>query len=147
MASETKVEEKFNKDLIKIYGRSSKGTFGVVDTMPEKHAYCIGAKLVAFASDRFSGMLTEEAIRAAEKEKSIYCETCERAFKRRDINQPMDYDEHLTGLLIQCLQKPSNDNEYGKELQAYMKEVIKKEHFKKQKYIGFMMLDSFTKTK
>ena len=147
MASETKIEEKFNKDLIKIYGRSKNGTFGVVDTMPEKHAYCIGAKLVAFAADHHGGMLTEEAIRDFEKVEKHYCETCEAAFKRRDTDKVMDYDEHLSGLLIQCLQKPSNDNEYGKELQAYMKEVIKKEHFKKQKYIGFMMLDSFTKTK
>ena len=143
--TETKTESKFNEELIKIYGRSSKGTFGVVDTWPEKHPYCIGNKLVSFAAERFGGMLTEDAIRAAEKEKSIYCATCERAFKDRDIDQPMDFDEHLSGLLIQCLQKPSNDNEYGKELTAYMKECIKMEHFKKQKYVGFLMLDSFTK--
>ncbi len=120
-------------------------TFGVVDTWPEKHAYCIGSKLVGFAADRFGGMLTEECIRAAEKEKSIYCATCEAAYKRRDTDKVMDYDEHKSGLLIQCLQKPTNDNVYGKELTAYMKKCIKLEHFKKQKYVGFLMLDSFSK--
>lgn len=147
MASETQSETKYNKELIKIYGRSAKANFGVVDTMPEKHSYCIGSKLVAFAADRFGGMLTEEAIRAFEKEKNHYCETCETAYKRRDIDQPMDYDEHLSGLLIQCLEKPENDNEFGKELTAYMKKVIKMKHFIKQKYVGFMMLDNFTKEK
>lgn len=143
--SESKTEAKFNEELIKIYGRSEAGTFGVVDTMPEKHAYCIGSKHITFGSERFGGMLTEECIRAGEKEKGIYCSTCETAYKRRDTDKIMDFDEHLSGLLIQCLQKPSNENEYGKELKTYMKKCVDMEHFKKQKYVGFLMLDSFSK--
>lgn len=142
--SEAKSETKFNDELIKIYGRSAKENFGVVDTWPEKHAYCIGSKLVAFASDKFMGILGEDAIQAAEKE-DIWCETCVTAFKRRDTDKIMTWDEHKTGLLVQCLVQPSNDNPEGKELQQYLKKCIKIKHFIKGSYIGFALLDNFKK--
>ena len=142
--SDTKSENKFNDELIKIYGRSTKGNFGIVDTWPEKHAYCIGSKLVGFASDKFMGRLDEDAIQAAEKE-DIWCETCVTAFKRRDTDKIMTWDEHKSGLLVQCLVQPSNDNPEGKELQVYLKKCIKIKHFLKGGYIGFVLLDSFKK--
>jgi hypothetical protein len=145
--SKTKTEAKYNQELIKIYGRSEKGNFGVVDTMPEKHAYCIGAKHVGFAADHFSGMLSEECIREGEKQGKFHCETCESAYRRRDTDTVMDFDEHLSGLLIECLQKPSDEkgNEYGKELKTYMKKIIEMKHFKDHYYVGFVLLDMFAK--
>jgi hypothetical protein len=140
-----KPEQKFNEELIKTYGRSEKGNFGVVDTMPEKHAYCIGAKHVGHASDHFSGILGDDAIRDGEEKKGIYCATCEAAFKRRDTNKIMTWDEHKTGLLVQCKVKPTNENQEGKELQTYMKKCTENKHFKKGGYIGFLLLDNFKK--
>jgi len=142
--SETETKAKYNEELIKIYARSENGNFGVVDTMPEKHAYCIGSKHVGWAADHFMGMLSEDCIRDGEKKEGIYCKTCEAAYGRRDINKVLDFDEHLSGLLVECLQKPtSNESKYGKELQDYMKKVIEMKHFKKHHYVGFVLLDMF----
>jgi len=132
------------KKLIKIYGRSAKGNFGVIDTIPVKHAYCIGAKHVGWASDHFMGMLSEEAIRDGEKH-DIFCETCTTAFRRRDTNKILSYDEHETGLLVECLKKAENNNPEGKELHAYLKKCIKLKQFKKKNFKGFALLDGFSK--
>ncbi len=132
------------KKLIKIYGRSAKRNFGIIDTISVQHPYCIGAKLVGWASDHFMGMLGEDAIRDAEKH-DIHCETCTAAFRRRDTNKILTYDEHETGLLVECLKKAENENAEGKELHAYLKKCIKLKHFKKKKFAGFALLDGFSK--
>jgi len=136
--SEAKSESKFNEELIKIYGRSAKGNFGVVDTWPEKHAYCIGPKHLEYSE----GMYLD--VQGAEKKGAVCC-TCEAAFKIRDTNKIMTWDEHKTGLLVQCLVEPTNDNAEGKELHVYLKKCIKMKHFIKESYIGFVLLDSFKK--
>ena len=134
------------KELIKIYGRSAKGNFGIIDTISVQHPYCIGSRHVGWASDHFSGMLGEEAIRDAEKH-DIHCETCATAFRRRDTNKILSYDEHETGLLVECLKKAENKNAEGKELHSYMKKCIKIKHFKAKKFAGFALLDRFSKNK
>ena len=133
-----KPEQKFNEELIKVYGRSEKGNFGVVDTMPEKHMYCVGTKHLQYSE----GMYLD--IPGAEKKGAVCC-TCEAAFKSRDTNKIMSFEEHKYGLLVQCLVQPSNENQEGKELQTYMKKCIDNKHFKKGGYIGFLLLDNFKK--
>ena len=131
-------EHKFNEELIKIYGRSAKGNFGIVDTWPEKHAYCIGSRHVQYSE----GMYLD--IPGAEKKGAVCC-TCEAAYKRRDTDKIMTWDEHKSGLLVQCLVQPTNDNSEGKELQVYLKKCIKIKHFIKEGYIGFVLLANFKK--
>ncbi len=141
----SEVIDKEQEELIKVYGRSANGNFGIINTIPEKHSYCIGTKLMMFGSDRYNGILSEECIRAAEKEKGIYCETCEAAYRRRDIDKVMDYDDHNHGLVVECLKKVKNKTPEAEELTKYLKKCIKLEHFKKSGYIGFVLLDRFSK--
>lgn len=143
--SESNILDKGQQELIDVYGRSDKGNFGVIDTLPEKHLYCIGIKLMAFGSEHYNGILSEECIRAAEKQKGIYCETCETAYRRRDIDKVLDYDEHKHGLLVECLVKAEEKTKEAIELTKYLKKCIKMEHFKKNGYVGFVLLDKFSK--
>lgn len=130
------------KNLIKIYGRSAKRNFGIIDTISVQHPYCIGTRHVGWASDHFMGMLGEDAIRDAEKH-GIHCETC----GGRGSTKILSYDEHETGLLVECLKKAENKKPEGKELQVYLKKCIKIQHFKKKKFAGFALLDRFSKKK
>lgn len=57
----------------------------------------------------------------------------------------MTMKQHPNALLVQCLKEPTNDNKYGKELQAYLKKIIKLEHFKSKKYEGAALMSSFKK--
>lgn len=134
------------KKLIKIYGRSAKRNFGIIDTISVQHPYCIGTRHVGWASDHFMGMLSEDAIRDAEKH-DIHCETCTTAFRKRDTNTILSYDEHETGLLVECLKKAENKKSEGKELQVYLKKCIKIKHFKQKKFAGFALMDKFSKKK
>ena len=58
------------------------------------HPYCIGTGHVAHAANHFSGMLTEDAIRDAEKN-GITCETCrDERRKGRSTKSVLSYDAH-----------------------------------------------------
>ena len=77
---------------LKSYPKTSK--FRVVDTLGVPHPYMITPKHVAVASDDFSGMLGEPAIRKAE-EKGIHCEIC------RKSGNILPYHEHKQALLVE----------------------------------------------
>lgn len=89
-------------DKIAKYGASEHGNFTVIDTIGVPHPYCIGAKHVVHASDRFGGMLGEAAIESAEKH-GIVCETCRGR---------LTFKQHESALLISC--KVSLDDEQRK---------------------------------
>lgn len=129
----SKSEENFDKDLMKVYGWSKNKNFRVVDTLPEKHAYCITPKHVTYASDHHGGMLGEEAIKGAEKE-GVDCGVRECIMK---------YEDHKHGLVVQCLKEPKNKNKFGKECQTYLKKIVKTNHFKEHDYIGVVLLESW----
>ena len=80
----------------------------VIDTIGVPHAYCIGSKLVAFASDNYNGMLGEEAIIAAEKV-GITCEV---------KGCTLTYEQHEQALLIEC---NTVDNEV---IQSYLESIV-----------------------
>ncbi len=139
MSQET--ESKFNKDIMKEYGWSRKNNFRAVDTFAaEPHnpmPYCITPRHL-----EGEGMyLDEDRIREAEKRYGAHCGI------RMDNGGlcQVPYDDHHSGLIIQCLKEPKNDSPTGKELQAYMKKIMKFPHFKKHGYVGFTLLDSFSK--
>lgn len=119
---------------MKTYGKSAKGNFQVVDKLPEKHAYCITQHHVA-AAQNHGGMLGEAAILESEK-KGYFCGV-------RECD--MSFSEHKTGLVVQCLVEPKNDNPAGKECTAYMKKCLENPDYKKNDYVGFVMMSSWEK--
>lgn len=123
---------------MKIFGESEKGNFQVVDTMPEKHMYCIGPKHIQYST----GMYLD--IPEAEKKGAVCC-TCEAAYKRRDTDKIMSFEEHKYGLLVRCLVEPKNETPENAELAAYLKKCEANPKHKKEGYIGFAFLDNFTK--
>ncbi len=127
------LETKFNEELMKIYGWSKNKNFRVVDTIPTKHPFCITHHHVGWCSDHCGGILDIEAMEIANAYKSG-CGTCGASIS-----------EHKSALLVQCLKEPTNDNKYGKELHAYLKKIIKFEHFKSKKYEGAALMSSFKK--
>jgi len=118
------------KKLIKIYGRSAKGNFGVIDTIGVPHPYMVGTKHVVHASDHHMGMLGKETMEV------IPCEICHKTFTD---------GKHETALLLECLKEPKNHTAVGKEAEVYLKKIIKFKHFKKNKFVGVTLLDSFSK--
>lgn len=123
-----KSESKFNEELMKEYGWSKNSNFRVVDTIGVPHPFVIGTKHVVHAYDNHGGMLGEATMKA------IPCDGC---------HQP--YDKHETALLVQCLIDVKNDTKEAKELTAYMKQCMEKQHFKDNEYKGFVLMDGFTK--
>jgi len=119
-----------NKELVKIYGRSDKGNFGIIDTIGVPHPFMIGTKHVAYASDHHMGMLGKETM------EEVPCEICHMTFTE---------GKHETALLLECLKEPKNKTAAGKEAQEYLKKIIKFKHFKKNKYAGVTLLDRFSK--
>ena len=83
-----KVNEK-----IKDFPKTEK--FSVVDTIGVPHPFCITTIHVSFASDHRSGMLTEEAIQACEKNAGR--PTC--GVKGCNLT----YEEHEQAVVVKCL--------------------------------------------
>lgn len=98
-------------DLKARFGTSKDNNFAVVDTIGVPHPYMIGAKLVGYAADKFSGMLNEEAIASAERN-GIMCAHPGCGLK---------YSEHKQALLVQCHAKIAGDDEKATpELHEYL---------------------------
>lgn len=110
-------------------------TLRVVDKIGVPHPYCIGSKLVGYASDHWGGILGEAAIRDAE-EHGIICDIC-RQVKRKG-GKALSYEEHKQALLIEVSKSLDTDSEEGKgrkELRAYLLSI--KERTEKEGYAGF----------
>lgn len=129
------MEAKEIKELKKKYGRSKKGNFEVIDTMPVPHPYCITQHHVRIAADEFSGMLGEGAIQEAER-KGYMCDIC----KKNKLN--LKYVDHKKALLVSC--KKELKNQVGvadKELIEYLRKH--KDVATKEGYDGFAFKKSF----
>ncbi len=124
------------EEKLKKYGKSKEGNFEVVDTIGVPHPYCITPKHVAVASDKFSGMLGDEAIRGAEEEGAI-CDICKK-LNRKNGNNILSYDEHKTALLVNC-KKELNDNK--EEINQYLLSI--KEMAIKDNFEGFAFKKDF----
>ncbi len=99
----------------------------VVDTLPEKHGYMIGAKHVAHASDKFGGALSDESIRDGEKA-GIMCAHC---------HGQMSYDEHKSVLLI-AIDSPKELNELKDKIHPYLLKI--KPMAEEDGYAGFAFM-------
>ncbi len=114
--------------LAERYGASAQGNFRVIDVIGVPHPYCIGARHVAHATDRFSGILGEAAIRSAEMA-GIHCAICKGK---------LSYDQHEQAALVEC--KMSQDElkaspAFTEELQAYL--LCNKAKAEADGYAGF----------
>lgn len=130
-------QEEKKPDFDKIYGISAKGNYKIIDdSLVYPHPYCIGTKLVGWASDHHMGILGDAAIEDAE-EHGIRCEwrddegKCERK-----------YEEHERSLTIKCKQRITT----GKVLKDGKKKTTKEFHewiekvkpiAKKNGFLGF----------
>lgn len=115
---------------LKEYPASEQGNFRVVDTIGVPHPYCIGAKHVAIAADRFGGMLGEAAIEAAEAE-GVCCGICKGK---------LTFKQHETALLIGCKNDLKGaDNKAVPELHAYLLAI--KPMCEEDGYVGFAFKD------
>jgi hypothetical protein len=103
------------------YGKSKKGNFTVVDTIPVPHPYCITPKHVAVASDKHCGILDENAIEDAERE-GAKCGICKGE---------LAFGEHKKALLVDC----KEDIQKNKELHEYLLKIKKKAE--REGYVGF----------
>lgn len=92
------------------YGSSEHGNFKVVDTIGVPHPYCIGARHVAHAADRFSGMLGEAAVESAEKH-GIMCEICKGK---------LTFKQHEQALLVSCEAPTTVDGKNNPELVDFL---------------------------
>jgi hypothetical protein len=124
------VEEK-----LKSYPKTEK--FKVVDTIGVPHPYMITPKHIVVASDEFSGVLGEEAIKRAE-EKGIVCEICKKSGKGI-----LPYSEHKHALLIEVDDERELKDVTG--LKEYLLSI--KEKTEKEGYAGFAFVQAKKKLK
>ena len=68
-----------------------------VEKISNPHPYCITPKHVEVAADQFSGMLGEDAIRAAEKQ-GAKCDICRQRAKRGE--RILSFEEHENPLTL-----------------------------------------------
>ena len=115
--------------LEKRYGKSRRGNFRVIDTIGVPHPYCVGARHVEIAADRFCGILGPDAIEEAER-CGVTCRTC-----KGDLS----YKEHETGLLVSF----KKDLKGNKELHAYLLDI--RDKAVEDKYAGFAFIDERVK--
>lgn len=116
-------------DLSK-YPKSEHGNYAVVDTIGVPHPYCIGARHVAHASDRFGGMLGKEAIESAERN-GIHCQTCKGQ---------LSFKQHEKALLVKCDGPLTvEDGKAAPELHAYLLSI--KGQCEADGYVGFAFLE------
>ena len=92
------------------YGASEHGNFYVIDTIGVPHPYVIGARHVAHAADRFSGILGDAAIRSGEMA-GIHCQMP----KCR-----LSYDQHEKAALVACKVDANDDGPLAEEMHAYL---------------------------
>ena len=91
-------------------------SFGLVEvkTVSMPHPYCITPKHVAYASDHYSGILSKDAIRDAERAGAC-CDIC-----RKSGNGILSIDEHSNPLTL-FIRVPQNNNLNALEgLHAYL---------------------------
>lgn len=123
-----------------ITDQSSKGNFYTTgDTITGNtvgHPFVIGTRLVAFASDRFGGMLGDEAIKAAAKQ-GIGCDM-------RGCNYTIDEHKEETALKVYCkLSMFGKKDKARPELHKFLLS-LKKQYGKK--YSGFAFVQEDGKT-
>lgn len=100
--------------------------FEITDTIGVPHPYCITPKHVGVAADDFGGMLSEEAIRAAEKQGA-------RCGQRGCL---LDYDKHEQALIVSCRAPLKNsDGTVNPELHRFL--LDNKNECEKHGYAGF----------
>jgi hypothetical protein len=106
-------------DKLKKYGQyispDGNTTFEIIDTLGVPHPYCVTPKHVAYASDHCSGILSKDAIRAAEKEGAA-CDIC-----RKKGEGILTVDEHGTALLVGVYDKDNRELNDMPELQEWLK--------------------------
>jgi len=115
-------------DLRTQAGESEHGNFYMKDTIGVPHPYCIGAKHVEIAADRFGGMLGEAAIEAAEKA-GAKCGICKGQ---------LSYAEHETAIVIGC--KANGAGEDGKAVPELQQYLLKLKPLVEGHYAGFAFM-------
>ena len=85
-----------DNEKLKKYPSTDK--FKVIDTIGVPHPYCITGKHVSYASDHCGGMLTKEAIIAAE-EAGAKCDICRQQSEHG--GKILSYEEHEHALLVE----------------------------------------------
>lgn len=101
-----------SEELLARFGTSEHGNYTITDTIGVPHPYCITPKHIEWAADHFSGLLSKDAIRDAEKKHGARCDIC---------RGKLTFDQHEQALLVTCKAKLSGDD--GKatpELHAYL---------------------------
>ena len=103
--------------------------FRVINTIGIPHAYCITTRHVSHAADNWHGMLSAEAIRDAEKH-GAGCGICRKLWDEYR-REPLKYDEHKKGLVVEV----RNPKDKDEELRQYLLNI--KELAEKEGYEGF----------
>jgi hypothetical protein len=111
---------------------SEHGNFKLAaDSIAVPHPYCITPRHVAWASDHHSGILSEEAIRSAEKAKKACCGICKGE---------LSYSEHGSALVVECYAAMKDaEGKAVPELHAYL--LAMKDEATRNKYAGFAFVD------
>lgn len=118
--------------LVERFGRSEHDNFGIVETVGVPHPYCIGARHVEHAADRFGGMLDTAAIESAERH-GITCCTCKGKLK---------FADHKSALLVECKVAPADDDKkMVPELHEYLKASMDK-FANETEYAGFAFMEA-----
>lgn len=118
-----------NEEKIKLYPKTE--FFEVTDTIGVPHPFCITHHHVAWASDKFMGMLGNNAIESYEKH------TKRPSCGVNGCN--LKFEEHEACLTVYCKTK---DNE---ALQVFLKSIV--EQCEKDGFVGFVLIDGTNETK
>lgn len=110
------------------YPPSENGNFKIIDSIGVPHPYCVTGKHVAYAADHCCGMLSNDAIREAEKH-GAKCDICRRAGKILTI------DEHQQALLVEC---KADVTSAAEELKTWLLSI--KDETVKNGYVGFAFI-------
>ena len=122
------------KELQKKYGKSKQNNFSITDTIPIPHPYVIGSKHISLNEGIYLNIEETE-------KKGAKCEQrINDGYSTKRCN--LKYDDHKTGLLIQCeipMSDPKDKNKFNKELHKYL--LMIKEKLDLKKYDGFGFVD------
>jgi len=93
-----------------------------LEKVPMPHPYCVTGKHVAIASDEFSGILSEAAIRAAET-RGVWCDICVKQVETGKRRQPLSHAEHESPLTLFVAVPQSDDLNAVPGLVTYLNAV------------------------
>jgi len=126
-------------EIQRVFGVSEHGNFMCVDTIPVPHPDCITPHHVVWASENFGGLLSKQAIEAAERQNTVKyaCDIC-KARHRKLGEKILGISDHGEALIVACKVDYRTHKEAEQELRTYL--IMNKGKCEEHKFVGFSFM-------